>query len=140
MPSKPSAVLVDVDGTVSLLGDRNPFDWAAVEQDEPNHPVIEVVRALHAVGHHMVVISGRSEEARAGTEAWLESHVGVPFEGPYLRCKDDERPDSVVKREIYDQHIAPHYDVLCALDDRNQSVDLWRNLGLTCLQVAPGDF
>ena len=140
MTDKPSAVLVDVDGTVSLLGERYPFDWAAVEQDEPNHPVIEVVRALHAAGHVMVVVSGRSEEARAGTEAWLARHLGVPFEGPYLRPADDDRPDSVVKREIFDERIAPHYEVLCALDDRNQSVDLWRNLGLTCLQVAPGDF
>ncbi len=26
------------------------------------------------------------------------------------------------------------------LDDRTQVVDLWRSLGLTCLQVAYGDF
>ncbi|MEX0913672.1 MAG: polynucleotide kinase [Demequina sp.] len=140
MNDKPSAVLVDVDGTVALLGDRHPFDWPAVERDEPNDPVIEVVRALHAAGHVMVVVSGRSEEARAGTESWLARHLGVPFVGPHLRRTDDDRPDSVVKREIWDTHIEPHYDVLCALDDRNQSVDLWRNLGLTCLQVAPGDF
>jgi hypothetical protein len=29
--------------------------------------------------------------------------------------------------------------VLC-LDDRNSVVKLWRDLGLTCLQVAEGDF
>jgi probable HAF family extracellular repeat protein len=27
-----------------------------------------------------------------------------------------------------------------AFDDRNRVVDMWRSLGLTCLQVAPGDF
>jgi hypothetical protein len=26
------------------------------------------------------------------------------------------------------------------LDDRDQVVTMWRGLGLTCLQVAPGDF
>jgi hypothetical protein len=57
-----------------------------------------------------------------------------------MRKYGDYRKDYVVKREIYEQLIAPDYDILCVLDDRNSVVDMWREIGLTCLQVAPGDF
>ena len=42
--------------------------------------------------------------------------------------------------ELYEQHVKDHYDVLCVFDDRNQVVDMWREIGLKCLQVQPGDF
>jgi hypothetical protein len=31
-------------------------------------------------------------------------------------------------------------DVFMTVDDRQKVVDMWRDLGLTCFQVAPGDF
>jgi len=34
----------------------------------------------------------------------------------------------------------PKYHVEFVLDDRNQVVNFWRYLGLTCFQVAEGDF
>ena len=33
-----------------------------------------------------------------------------------------------------------NYNVKFVLDDRNRVVEMWRSLGLTCLQVADGDF
>src|SRR5690242_417742 len=44
-PGAPSAVLVDVDGTVALMGDRSPYDETRLHLDAPNPPVIAVVRA-----------------------------------------------------------------------------------------------
>jgi hypothetical protein len=41
---------------------------------------------------------------------------------------------------LYEAHIEPHYDVQFVLEDLNQAVEMWRSLGLVCLQVAPGDF
>lgn len=58
----------------------------------------------------------------------------------HMRKTGDTRRDSTVKRELYERHLA-HRDVLCVLDDRDQVVRMWREeLGLTCLQVAYGDF
>ena len=31
-------------------------------------------------------------------------------------------------------------DVFLVVDDRQKVVNMWRDLGLTCVQVAPGDF
>jgi len=138
--AKPSAVIVDVDGTLAIITDRSPYSHQGVLKDKPNAPVIAVARALAAAGHTLVIVSGRSEFAREDTELWLARHLGAPFEGPYMRSTRDERKDEAIKREIYDREIKPRFDVLCVLDDRDQVVHMWRHLGLTCLQVAPGDF
>lgn len=51
----------------------------------------------------------------------------------------DKRRDSLVKRGLLEE-IGQLYAVRGVLDDRNQVVEMWRAAGLTCLQVADGDF
>lgn len=41
---------------------------------------------------------------------------------------------------MFEEHIRNKFCVEYVLDDRNQVVDMWRNMGLTCLQVAEGGF
>ena len=139
-PGTTKAVLVDIDGTTAIITGRSPFDGSRVHQDVPNQPVIDVVRALHTAGQQIVFLSGRTEACRAETEAWLTRHVGVPYDGPFMRPAGDQRKDSIVKVELFDTHVRENYDVTCVLDDRNQVVNAWRALGLTVLQVADGDF
>jgi predicted kinase len=133
------AVLVDIDGTVALKGARSPFDETRVHEDRPNLPVISVVRALAAQEYWVVFVSGRTAGCRVATEKWLAGHVGVQFD-LYMRAEGDARKDSIIKREIFDEHIRDQYDVTCVIDDRNQVVSMWRSLGLTVLQCADGDF
>ena len=61
-----------------------------------------------------------------------------------MRSDGDNRSDYIVKKEIYEQNIRDWQDVLFVLDDRNSKkcpvVDMWREQGLTCFQVAEGDF
>jgi hypothetical protein len=57
-----------------------------------------------------------------------------------MRKQGDFRRDSIVKKEIYDNDIKGKFDVEFVLDDRQQVVDMWREIGLKCLQVAPGNF
>ena len=137
--------LVDLDGTVALRDETAPgvrrfFDWHRVGEDHPNPPVISVVRALDRAGHRIIYVSGRSEEARAGTSVWIAEHIGVPGEALLMRADGDVRPDQVVKRKLYERHVAPRYTVTAVLDDRAKVVAMWRRLGLTVLQVAEGDF
>jgi predicted kinase len=133
-------VLVDIDGTVALMGRRSPYDWRRVGADLPNHAVIAAVRAMHAAGHGIVFCSGRDAVCRAETEAWLDLHVGVPYLGLFMRPEGDSRKDAVVKREIFDREIRDRWAVVGVFDDRQQVVRMWRELGLTVFQVAEGDF
>jgi predicted kinase len=135
----PSAWLVDVDGTLALMTGRSPYEWTRVGEDEPNHPVVDLVRGLAGGGHAIVVVSGRDGSCRAQTRDWLVRH-GIPFDDLLMRAAGDQRKDSVVKREIFDREIRPRWQVRGVLDDRQQVVAMWRAIGLTCAQVAPGDF
>jgi predicted kinase len=139
-PGTPRAVIVDIDGTTALMAARSPFDETRVHEDRPNTPVITVIRAMAAAGNAVVFLSGRTNGCRAATCEWLCEHAGVPFQGLYMRAIGDGRKDAVVKLELFDRHVRDAYDVTCVLDDRDQVVEMWRSLGLTCLQVAPGAF
>jgi predicted kinase len=139
-----TAIMVDIDGTVALMGDRSPYPGCDGEdrcgEDSPNRPVIDVVLALYASGHEVIFCSGRTEACREQTEQWLLKHVGVQYVALYMRAIGDQRKDSIVKTELFDQHIRKFWHVVAAIDDRRQVVDAWRSLGLTVLQVADGDF
>ena len=50
------------------------------------------------------------------------------------------RPWCCKKEEIFIDKIKNTYNVLYCMDDRDRVVKRWRDLGLTCFQVAPGDF
>jgi hypothetical protein len=50
------------------------------------------------------------------------------------------RKDVLTKQKIYEQYIKGKYNILFIFDDRNQVVSFWHLQGLTCLQVAEGDF
>lgn len=135
------AALVDVDGTLALRGERGPHDLDRVSEDKPNMPVVETVQALHLQGFEIVFISGRqcTEQCRWDTYYWLFDHVQI--DAPLLmRSAGDFRQDAVVKKGMYDAHVRGRFDVRLVLDDRQQCVDMWRAEGLTCFQVAPGDF
>jgi predicted kinase len=136
----PEAFLVDIDGTVALMGSRSPYDESRVGEDRPNEPVIRVVRALHAAGYRILFCSGRTDACRDATAAWLAAHVGVPYDALHLRAAGDQRKDSIVKAEIFDKYVRHAYRIVGVLDDRMQVVRMWRDLGLTVLQVAEGDF
>jgi predicted kinase len=136
----PDAFLVDIDGTVALMAGRSPYDETRVGEDRPNEPVVRVVRALHAAGYRIVFCSGRTDACRDDTAAWLDEHVGVPYEALHMRAAGDQRKDSIVKAEIFEAHIRDAYRIVGVLDDRMQVVRMWRALGLTVLQVAEGDF
>lgn len=139
--TKPKAIIVDIDGTVALMDGRSPYDLSLVHTDKPNEPVIWAVEAMDALGVEVIFLSGREDSSHKETAQWLSTHVWVDnYVGLFMRPTDDKRKDSIVKRELFDKYVRNQYNVLFVLDDRNQVVDMWRELGLTCLQVAPGDF
>lgn len=132
---------MDVDGTLALRRDRDPYDWRSAHADAPNKPVIGLVRALERDPQiaAIIVVSGRHERARSITTRWLELQ-GIPFNELLMRADGDYRSDEIVKEELFRNRVAPRFHVVGVLDDRDRVVQMWRRIGLVCLQVAPGDF
>lgn len=137
----PKAFLIDIDGTIANHeGVRGPYDTSRYSLDHVNSIVRTVVRALCASGYYPIFCTGRSDDFKAVTAAWLHSHTGMYDFGLVMRPSGDTREDSIVKYELFDRYIREHYSVLLVLDDRDRVVDMWREIGLTVFQVAPGDF
>lgn len=133
------AIIVDVDGTLAKRGNRGPFEWHKVGIDTPHQEIINLSNIFKKEGYKVIVLTGRDAVCYDQTALWLEEH-GVKYDKLYSRSEGDYRKDSIIKQEIYEQHIKDKYKVEYVIDDRNQVVEMWRSLGLRCLQVADGDF
>ena len=162
---KQLAIIVDVDGTLAnMSGIRGPFEWDKVHLDKPHLDVIELVQDLAGIGqetyidpdfecpngcvpdptgwdgkYKIIITTGRDGVCEEATRKWLADH-NILFDEFFIRKAGDNRKDSIIKSEIYMDHIRPYYDVKYVIDDRDQVVDMWRSLGLRVLQVAPGNF
>jgi len=152
--------ICDIDGTVADLVHRlhhiegdNP-NWNSFYEecdgDTPIMEVISIIRALLAVGNEIWFFTGRQDrgDVRQKTLDWLNLWV---VGGHYtreelenrvvMRPDKDTRADDVVKLEMLNNMLTEDRQRLVAVfDDRQRVVDMWRENGVRCLQVAPGNF
>lgn len=136
--SLPKAIICDIDGTLAHMKDRSPYAWNRVGEDEVDPIIRNLLNAIKNK-YFIILTSGRDEACRENTEKWLREN-DIPHARLFMRNENDNRKDTVIKRELFENYIRYHYNVEFVLDDRNQVVDMWRSLGLKCLQVAEGDF
>ena len=138
--AKELAIIVDVDGTLAdMKGVRGPFDWDKVDQDRPHNDIITLVQELKSIGKKIIIVTGRDGICKEKTINWLDKH-NVPIDEFFIRPQGSFEKDSIIKAKIYMDNIRPNYDIEFVLDDRDQVVNFWRDIGLRCLQVAPGNF
>jgi predicted kinase len=131
--------LFDIDGTLAEMHDRGPFEWSKVGNDKPRMQVIETAVAAVLAGYKVIVMSGRDAVCREETKQWLAKYC-IPYSELHMRPEGDMRKDNIVKQELFDQHVRFIYDVVAVYDDRQQVVDMWRDMGVDCFQVQPGNF
>ena len=137
----PFAVVCDLDGTLQKNHGRSFYDASTCDKDIPNIPVIEFIKMAHKEGKQIIFMSGREDVYKNPTENFFKLHLPeVPYL-LYMRKTNDQRKDSVVKLEMFDEFIKDKYNVLAWFDDRNQVVNMIRDqLNITCFQVDYGDF
>lgn len=132
-------VICDLDGTLAHIGCRNPYDASTCELDTLNEPVAHYLKQTDYLCKPIYLFSGREEKYREPTEKWLNLHR-IGFDRLVMRSTGDNRKDSIIKREMFEEHVRGKYNVRVVLDDRQQVVDMWRDLGLNVWQVAEGNF
>lgn len=137
-------VVFDLDGTLAIIDHRRHHlerkDWkaffAACVDDRPNEPVIEALVAHLNAGHRVEIWSARSDEVRTQTEMWLMQQGLDPALLVHMRSAGDYTPDVKLKRSwLLALHPDERPDVV--YDDRGRVVDMWREEGIACFQVAP---
>jgi len=153
---KKKAIIIDLDGTLCNNEHRQHFmtgpkkDWKNfyynIPWDKPNEWCLEIVNKFIEAGYFILFVTGREFKQciKLDTLRWLRDHDLKPKEDSniqiFARKEGDFRSDDIVKKEIYFDNIASQYEILFALDDRKRVVEMWRSIGLTCLQCAEGNF
>ena len=124
----------DVDGTLALKGDRDPYDYSKILLDRPQIYVVDICRKL-ALSADIIILSGRMDVCRDETIEWLDSWK-IPHALLLMRKEKDFRADEIVKEELYTQHIKPFYKVLGVFDDRPKVNRVWRELELPLFMIG----
>lgn len=160
-------IIFDLDGTLADITHRRHLvekndrgkspNWdlfyRECVKDAPMTDVIGLFLTLYKAGKILQIWSGRSDEVRAQTYAWLQSNVFKQYPARYwsdstsprfvhveMRSAGDYTPDDKLKEAWLDIALNKGEVIEFAVDDRNRIVDMWRRRGITCLQCAPGDF
>jgi FMN phosphatase YigB (HAD superfamily) len=138
-------VVFDLDGTLSDPTHREHHakarEWdkfhAACGGDAPKSEIMEILYGMRAMGHRVEIWTGRWESARETTLDWLYTYgLQLPSDQLLMREDNDFRPDTVLKGEWIVNRGRPRL----VFEDRDSMVKYYRGLGITCVQVAPGDF
>ena len=144
-------LIFDLDGTLANIEHRVhliqgaqkrwPAFYRACVGDTPNEAICETLRLYAAqANHHIEVWSGRSDEVRDLTEAWLAKQ-GLSYRRLRMRRAKDYRQDSIVKEEWLNAFVGEFGKVPdLVFDDRAQVVAMWRSRGVMCAQVGDGEF
>lgn len=143
-------ILCDIDGTIADLTHRLHYikdgnrDWdsffAEVGDDDFRRDVWkQVVADAKENDARIIFLSGRSDIAREDTETWLWQHCGGDINMPIvlMRREFDRRPDTDVKRDIFDWHFND-YNIVRVYDDRPRLVSMWREMGLNVVDCGDG--
>jgi predicted kinase len=153
---KPECIIVDLDGTLAIHSSRGPYEAERCDEDTVDNAVEAILfgyaltMSMAGWPYKVVFLSGRegTESIRTKTLKWLRDNLALKDDYPdtgidyelYMREEGDMRPDFVVKYELYNNHIRGKMNPLFALDDRDQVVRLWREMGIRTPQVGYGNF
>ena len=144
---KKHVVIVDIDGTIAHHDEtmRGHLEYEKADGDAPIEDIIELVKILDW-DYEVVFFTGREDRVEALTILWIGKYMrmGIGSDRLYMRKTGDRRPDYVVKQEQLERYFKntgyDFDDIWLVLEDRDQMVKMWRDLGLTCLQVCDGAY
>ena len=147
-------VVFDIDGTLAdtqhrlhyiKVEDGNKKDWKAFFNAAPLDPPIQSTININRMYYvmpsirHMILLTGRPENTRPDTEAWLERY-DVKYDILLMRSSNDRRPDNVVKKERLLTFLtnAGYFvsDIEAIFEDRAHVAKEWHQLGLPVFLVG----
>lgn len=134
----PDCIIVDVDGTLADMKGRHPFQWDKVIEDNCRTHIWRLVDQYDINNYEIIIFTGRDGCCLEDTKNWLAKHQ-IRYDKVFIRPEGDDRPDYIVKREMYESNIRDKYNVVLVIDDRPQVIREWRRLGLPVINANPCD-
>lgn len=145
-------IIVDIDGTLANSEKRQKlatnsdgsinwdvlYDYDNVISDEPIKYIIESIKIHKYLKYKIVLFTSRPERIREATEYWLNKYE-VPYDELHMRSeKDHYIKDTELKLKMYVQFVDEQ--VLFAIEDKQEIVDMWKSLGIPCYKVDNNEY
>ena len=143
----------DIDGTVANCEWRQhhlrqkPRDWKSFKDgthhDSTHDDIIWLLKLFANEGHTILFVTARSESERADTVWWFNNVAKITdqqYDQLYMRADNDHRDDSIVKQEILQRIRSEWGEPFMVFEDRARVVQMWRDNGIRCMHVEPGEF
>ena len=150
----PPLYIFDLDGTLALTDHRHPLlenkddperwnrFYEACGRDEPSVPILHILETLKKSAD-IWIVTARSDQVKDLTYVWLCRHTSfTPREldrALTMKRAGDWRPAEEFKHEFYQKML--DYDrnrLMAVFEDCGRVVDMWRKLGVVCIQVSEG--
>ena len=145
-------VVFDLDGTLSdtthrshFILEHTPKKWRefylACAEDAPIWYTIRLLKLLHSNGDRIEIWTGRSDIVFEQTIDWLAQHGILSYHAREMKMRQDGdyREDIELKKMWLDE-CSPQNRPDLAFDDRSRVVEMYRENGIPCYQVAEGNF
>lgn len=153
------STLANIDHRLPYLHTRDdgpdaPFNALCVK-DAPILHMIDIFNNLRMTSNICVIWTGRTEGVRSQTAHWLHGNTDLnlneiinpkttndhDMQTLKMRPLGDTRPDFIIKQEwLLSLEPWQRERIVCAFDDRDRVVKMYRANGVPCLQVAEGNF
>ena len=146
-------VVFDIDGCIVNSDERLPhFLNGDRETYDKLHPTDKSMPAGHAVYQtlmssmphvHFLFVTGRRETCRNYTEAQLIQMFGPCVTASQLLMRPvgcDAEHDTTLKPRLIEEAGYSLDRILLVIEDRDSTVAMWRERGITCWQTQSGPF
>lgn len=145
-------IIVDLDGTLALEAHRRHYiashGWEKyfehIVDDIPNPAVLKMLQDLSKHGYNIFIFTSRPEQYREITSKWL-AKFDMPPHFMEMRAVEHTNllggdwqaklSDNDLKLAMLERHNLNWGNTLMVLEDRDEMVDFYRNLGFNCWQV-----
>jgi phosphoglycolate phosphatase-like HAD superfamily hydrolase len=131
-------VVVDLDDTITDAAWRHALSFDdSLDQSDLDAAFVDVIKFINAVSgiYRIVGVTVRPERYRTATLRWL-LEAGVRMDDLLMRRNDDYRREIDLKRDLVTRYINKEM-IVCAFDDNEKIIQLYRELGITAFQIYP---
>lgn len=148
---KRKGVIIDIDGSLCdvasvlhyIIGkpkhERDHDSFIAGSMScPPKQDVVEWIGKHYEMGEGLLVLTGREERYRPQSEAYVAMHVPWPIDA--FKMTPDYDPSSGVdaKEALYYELVDEGWEIVGAVEDRPDVVELWEKLGIPEIKLVPG--
>lgn len=135
------AVITDLDGTLALLNDRDPYqEQHLLMDDEVNIELQRILKFYEKQGVAIIVATGRWEDKIDLTKKWLESKADINATEIFMRPMVNYDNARILKEWYLENVIFQRYDPFLAFEDLFAIAQMYRKHDIPCWQVNVDPF